>query len=639
MPRMPYGDSRGLVLKRATFFLMVAAFGGMALVSQIILMRQLMVAFYGSEIIVSLVLAGWLAGVFLGARAAGFLSLSGPRLKAALVIFPLAWIAVLAVLLYWSFAINGLTGLAPGEVAPLAQVFWWTAFFTLPAGLFVGALFVLAGSWYDEGLPRTGSARLEVGGAVYWMETAGSTLGLLGYTFWLVGRSGPVASFTLLSGVVLLAMALALPNLPSAKISWSALVLALGLVTLWSGWPGRLDRAADARRFAQSHPAYRLLEARDTPYQHLTLASRGGEYALFGNQVFLSSWPDPYQYQVLTLFFLTEAVAWDRVLLAGQGPGGFIQEFLKQGVGRLVYVALDAEETSLVRRHLPPEMEAALKDPRLTIVHDDLRHYLNQSNQTYDLMVINAPDPDNAQINRLYTLEFFQAAARRLSQNGILTTSISGADNYWGRELVSYGRSLLATMKKVFPDVLVTPGDRNYFLAGVRPGLVTGSPQVLAKRYLQRGLSSRYLTPRSFLMFFPPTGVEYLKARLAEADQAPLNTDAAPLSYFLRLIWWEKMTGRPWVKSLLQSAAKVWVWGPAALALLLLPSILILVRPRPMRAAWWTILTTGLMTMALEIILILLFRIGMEFSIGRSVCFRPCSWPDWPGAVCWAGRL
>jgi spermidine synthase len=595
-------------LIRATFFFMVAALGAMALVSQIILLRQLMVAFYGSEMIVALVMAGWLTGVFIGARAAGILSLAGRPLKAALFVFPLAWITVLACLLAWSYAIPRLTGLAPGEVAPLGLVTWWTALFTLPAGLFVGALFVLVGSRYSEMLPPTGPARLGVGAAVFWMETAGSTLGLLVYTFWLVGRCGPVASLSLLAGVVILGMALALPRLPSSKISWSALVAGLALVVLWSGLPGRLDQAGDAHRFAGSHPEYRLLAARDTPYQHLALADRGGEYALFGNQVFLGSWPDPYQYQVLTLFFLTEAAASDRVLLAGQGPGAFIHEFLARGVEQLVYVALDAEETGLVRAHLPPDMDRDFDDPRLTVIHDDLRHYLGSTSDTFDLMVINAPDPDNAQINRLYTLEFFQAAARRLSPQGILVTSISGADNYWGDELVSYGRSLLGTMNRVFPEVLVTPGDRNYFLAGARPGLVTNHPEVLAERYRTRGYDSRYMTPRSFLMFFPPTAVAYLKDRLSGANQAPLNTDAAPLSFYLRLIWWEKMTGRPWIRSLLQSAIEVWTWGPAALVLMLLPSVLIFFRPRPIRTAWWTVLTTGLMTMALQIILILLFQ-------------------------------
>ena len=595
-------------MRRQTFLFMVAAFGAMALVSQIILLRQLMVAFYGSEMIVALVLAGWLAGVFIGARGAGALSLTGRKLKTALLIFPLAWIIVLACLLARSFAIPGLTGLAPGEVAHLGMVAWWTLLFTLPAGLFVGTLFVLAGSRFHEMQPPTGPARLGVGAAVFWIETAGSTAGLLVYTFWLVGRTGPVETFTLLSGLVILGMALALPGRPSNKLSWSFLVLALVLAVLWSGLPGRLDKAADARRFAQSHPDYQLLAARDTPYQHLALAVRGGEYALFGNQIFLSSWPDPYQYQVLTLFFLTEAAAWDRVLLAGQGPGGFIHELLDQGVGQLVYVSLDAEETDLVRRHLPREMAQDLEDPRLTIIHDDLRHYLTLTSDTYDLIIINAPDPDNAQVNRLYTLEFFQSASRRLTPRGILATSISGADNYWGDELVSYGKSLLATMKQVFAEVLVTPGDRHYFLAGGQPGLVSADPEVLAERYRKQGLTSRYMTPRSFLMFFPPTGVEYLKARLAGADQAPLNTDAAPLSFFLRLVWWEKMTGRPWVRSLLKSAAQVRTWGPAALVLMLLPSVLIFFRPRPMRAAFWTVLTTGLMTMALQIILILLFQ-------------------------------
>ena len=341
------------------------------------------------------------------------------------------------------------------------------------------------------------------------------------------------------------------------------------------------------------------------------MAERGGETACFGNQIFMGSWPDPYHYQVLTLFFLTEAASYDHVLLAGQGPGGFIHELLAHDLRTLVYVALDPAETSMMMNHLNPTMSRDFEDSRLTIVHDDPRQYLaRDSNRRFDLIIINAPDPDNARINRLYTLEFFQAARKRLTPRGILVTSISGAENYWSRELLSYGLCLYRTIRTVFPEVIITPGDRHYIFAAAGSGLLTDNPGILAERYRRRGFQSPYLTPRSFPLFFPPTGSQYLKARLAEQNASPgrLNTDSTPLSYFLHLVWWEEMTGRPWTRAIIQTALQVETWGPYVLALFCLPSLLLLIRPRQARVSAWTMMMTGGVTMALQILLIYLFQ-------------------------------
>ena len=599
----------GGIFNLAAFGLLVGSFGALALVAQVVFLRQLLVAFYGSEIIIALVLAGWLAGVFLGAQVAGALNLSGRRLKFCLWLAPWLWLACLGGLLAMSYLIPGLTGLAPGEAAPFELALGWTAALTAPGSLFVGGLFVLAGSYWRERFEGREAERSGLGGSIFWVESAGSCLGLLLYTFFMAGRVGSIQALAFMAGLVLLALAVALPGRATARAVSAALVLAAGLTLHFSGLAAELDAHADRVRFARAHPNYELLAARDTPYQHLALARRGGEMSLFGDQSFIASWPDPSEYQVLTLLFLTQARRFDRVLLAGPGPGAFIHEMLKFGVRELVYVALDPDETGLVARHLTPDQARDLDDPRLRIVHDDLRRYLARAEgPSFDLIAIMAPDPDNARINRLYTQDFFKQAASRLRPQGVLVTSIAGADNYWGREMRSYGLSLYRTLKTVFPVVVVTPGDRHFFFAGPESGPVSGDPDKLGSRYERLGFTSPYFKPRSFYQFFQPTAVEYLKARLESDRETVLNTDAVPLSYYLRLVWWEKMTGRPWTRALLRQALEVRRWGPLALGLLCLPLVIIVIRPAPARISAWTMTLTGGTVMALQVILIFLFQ-------------------------------
>ncbi|MEW6263659.1 MAG: hypothetical protein AB1641_11345 [Thermodesulfobacteriota bacterium] len=594
------------------FYLLIGSYGALALTAQVVFIRQLLIVFHGNELVVALVMAGWLAGVFLGAWLVG---LAKPERRPGIWLQAgtCVWLAVLSGLLALSYLLPGLTGLSAGEVAPLEKTLIWGLLLTVPASFCVGGLFVVAGLALARARRASGRELGLIGPIVFWIESAGAFLGLMVYTFLLAGRAGPVEVLALFGLLTLGLLPLTLTRSAKTRAILLAVLLLAGGLGHGTGLVSRLDQAADGLRFSLAHPAYRLLAARETPYQHLALAGRGGEMALFGNHVFLHSWPSPEVHQPLALFFLTEAARGDRVMLAGQGPGGFIHEFLQRKVNRLVYVALDPAETDLVRGHLPPELSRDLNDPRLEIYHDDPRRCLSRpSDDIFDLIVINAPDPDTAQVNRLYTKEFFQAARRRLSPEGVLVTSISGAENLWSREMLSYGSSLYLTLKSVFPEVLVTPGDRHFFLAATGSGIISDDPVELAARYVRRGFDSPYMTPRSFNLYFPPTGRDYLKARLAEAAASPessrLNTDVWPLSYFLRLIWWEKMTGRREVRLVLAGAMELRTWAPWAAAAACLPLLFLIVRSTPARVSGWTMASTGFATMALQIILIFLFQ-------------------------------
>ena len=591
------------------FLMLVGSYGALALVSQVLIIRQLLTAFYGGEMIVALVMAGWLAGVWLGAKAGGLIDAGKEGPRAILFLTTPVWCLILFGLLWLSYYLPGLTGLGPGETVSLEKTITWSAILTIPASFFVGFLFVQAGAFWNENMLGGNDVRHETGGVVFLMESGGSCLGLLFYTFFLVGRTGPIQIMTLFIGLVLFFLVLSLPRLLSAKIFFLLILTVVSCGWHFTGLGQYLGQYAEQTRFSLSKPGYVQLAYKETPYQHLTVASRGKEFSLFGNQSFMGSWPDPYHYQVMSLFFLTEATRTENILLVGQGPGGFIHELLKPDVKNLTYITTDPDEINLVVDHLTPEQTDELKDPRLKLVYDDPRVFMSQSGgQKFDLIIINAPDPDNARINRLYTLEFFQAARKRLTERGVFITSISGAENYWGGEIISYGRSLYYTLDRVFPEILVTPGDRHYFICGATPGLVSDDPEALATRYKAKGLDSAFFTPRSFSIFFPETGTKYIKDMLTREPDSRINTDLAPLSYFLRLAAWEKMTGEGWGLKILETASQARKWAGWLSAILAAPLIFIFLRPSPAGTSSITMLYTGGVCMALEIILIFLFQ-------------------------------
>lgn len=88
-----------------------------------------------------------------------------------------------------------------------------------------------------------------------------------------------------------------------------------------------------------------------------------------------------------------------------------------------------------------PDMRRLLEDPRLRIRLEDGRKALESEPLTYDLLEADATWPETAGSGNLYSLEFFQAAARRLGEGGVMCT--------WAPTRRTY-----RTFRAVFPHVV-----------------------------------------------------------------------------------------------------------------------------------------------------------------------------------------
>ena len=69
-----------------------------------------------------------------------------------------------------------------------------------------------------------------------------------------------------------------------------------------------------------------------------------------------------------------------------------------------------------------PNLNALLGDPRMRIIMADGRNALMRSERRYDVIEADALRPHSAYSGNLYSLEFFQAAGRRLKSGGLMCT-------------------------------------------------------------------------------------------------------------------------------------------------------------------------------------------------------------------------
>ncbi|MBF0509428.1 MAG: hypothetical protein HQK57_10950, partial [Deltaproteobacteria bacterium] len=276
----------------SAFLASLVIFGGLALVGQVLLLRELLVTFYGNELVIGIILASWLLGVGAGAKLGPVLI--GPRLTmgrmfaaATALAGPMIWGMIAACSLFrWMWHLTS------GEVISFPVLCWGSLVLTMPVGAVVGAVFVsatglLAARSVSEAQAQT------AGGRVFLLESLGSGLGLGLFTFALAGRVDPL---TITGGFyALLMLAVVMTMVPGKK----AVALGLGLISLSYGFGAYgLGRQAydflDHKRWSQTFPGFDLVRTQDTPYQHAAVATQEGLFSLFGNNTLLYSFPNPY---------------------------------------------------------------------------------------------------------------------------------------------------------------------------------------------------------------------------------------------------------------------------------------------------------------------------------------------------------
>ena len=175
--------------------------------------------------------------------------------------------------------------------------------------------------------------------------------------------------------------------------------------------------------FQASHLTQTLYSGR-TPYQQVEVI----ETAPFGRCLVLdgrtqSSEADEFVYhETLVHPALTTLTEPHSVFIAGGGEGATAREVLsRHSVQRVVMVDLDREVVELCQKYLPRHHQGAFQDPRLELIFADAWQYLANSKESFDLIVMDIPDPlESGPAYLLFTKEFYTLARSRLNPEGLL---------------------------------------------------------------------------------------------------------------------------------------------------------------------------------------------------------------------------
>ncbi len=493
--------------------------GFVSLVGQVVLMRELTVAFFGVELIYLIALGVWLLLTALGTLAGNRRNPASPAGAATLLL----WFALCLPLgVLFLRGSRPLLGGVPGAYLPFFRQMAVLILALAPAGFLSGLLFrTSAGLYAVKGRTLAGA---------YGIESAGALTGGIVATLCL--RWG-VQNFSLAVACGLLA-ALATLIVAGGTGSWRRRGTALSLATLMAillGYAAPLD----VRMTGWNHPG--LLATRDSPYGRISLTALSGQLSLFTDDV-LAFETEGTEAELFAHLTALQHPAPRRILILGGGLDGTVRELLRHRPLRVDWVELDRVMIAMTRPHLPAGIKASLDHPGVRLIMADPRRFLREGGGPYDLILVGMPEPSSGQANRFYTREFFQECADRLKPGGLIGLRLPTSENFWTPQWTSRTASIHRALASVFPELLALPGTTTVITASRAP--LPRSPEILIERLRTRAITARLVSPPYLRYLYAGDRFATLEERL-RTTTVPMNRDIRPVCYpYAVMIWLAK---------------------------------------------------------------------------------------------------
>ncbi|GBG38254.1 polyamine aminopropyltransferase [Mycobacterium montefiorense] len=460
---------------RAVLLAAVAACAACGIIYELALLTLSASLNGGGIVATSLIVAGYIAALGMGAL------LVKPLLRHAGITF---------------VAVEALLGIIGGlSAATLYAVFafldgaigstWVLAVGTALIGGLVGAevplLMTLLQRGRTSGATDTGRTLANLTAADY----LGALVGGLVWPFALLPHLGMIRGAAATGVINLVAAGIVAMFLLRRVISTAqlvtalcALAAALGLLAVLLVHAHDIELTSRQRLYADPIIAYR-----HTAYQEIVVTRRDSDTRLYLDGGLQFSTRDEYRYTE-SLVYPALGNGAHSVLVLGGGDGLAARELLRQhGIDKIVQVELDPAVIEIARTTLHDANAGALDNPRVSVVIDDAMRWLRASHPGlrpaggFDAVIVDLPDPDTPVLGRLYSTEFYALVAHALSPDGLLVVQagspFSTPTAFWRTVSTMHSAGYAVTPYHVH---VPTFGDWGFVLA--RPGNAAPMPSM-----------------------------------------------------------------------------------------------------------------------------------------------------------------
>ncbi|WP_291651499.1 polyamine aminopropyltransferase [Clostridium sp.] len=273
----------------------------------------------------------------------------------------------------------------------------------------------------------------------------------------------------------------------------------------------------------------KIILNKQTKYQKIVVTKHKDDLRLYINGNIQFSTIDEYRYHE-SLVHIPMSVSEDKskVLILGGGDGLAVREVLKyEEVDKITLVDLDKEmvELSQNNKEIRKVNNDSLNSDKLKIVYEDAFEYLENSNELFNIILVDLPDPNDENLNKLYTNIFYRLVSNRLDKDGVI--SIQSTSPYYAKEAFwCINKTLEEEGLNVIPYHVEVPsfGDWGFQLA---------SKKVIEKEKIKINVETKFLNNESIDRLFM-----FSEDEIVDKDKLITNTIARPqlINYYLKAI-------------------------------------------------------------------------------------------------------
>ncbi|MFH1715430.1 MAG: fused MFS/spermidine synthase [Elusimicrobiota bacterium] len=506
--------------------------GFTAIIVQSVLVRELALVFSGNELSIGFIFAFWtlwtaFGGVLGGRLVKKIKDITGSFANTLLlisVIFPLLLLAIRMT----RFIVN----VPPGEMIGIGLMITAIFFAVAPLSIIGGMQFTIGCRIYSDEI----STYRASAGAMYGYDALGDLIGGAMFSYVLVYYLDTLEMAFVVSIVNVVLMIMLLWKKPIMQnvfrlTAGAGLIISIIFIIITGGVTGL--------NTGSSQKAWKNIKVNEVAYSKygiITVTQEGSIHNFYENGSLLFSNPDRFTSEMLVHIPMCEVENPKNILIIGSAVSGILNETLKHNVERIDYIEMDKTLIETAKKYITDIDKEALADKRVNVINTDGRLWARSLPQnSYDCIIVAVGDPLTLEINRYYTYEFYKELKRILNKKGVVTFSINSNDTYLASAMKTFNAGIYHTLKKVFPNIVLVPGDILLFVAGSDNEFLTDNSEIIAKRISDRNLDTAYFISSqiNFIMF--KERMDFIRGELENYSGTYINKDFSPKSYYSAL--------------------------------------------------------------------------------------------------------
>lgn len=490
---------------------------------QLIILREQLLIFAGNELIIGVILANWLLFEAGGAISGGFL------LQRFKLNYWHLFIGYGLSLPFFVFLARYIVGafLDPVLSQGLGSVLLLSLFTVSLPSFLHGALFPATVNIYPSP---------QAGGKVYLFETGGTLLGGLIFTFIAAGKLANIeAAFWVFSIHLICYLCYQFQKKmpPFFKVMSASLIIAVIVLSV------TLVPLIIEKSWQVLWPQRHIIDFVDSPYGNIAVQKSKNEFSFIYDNQLLLTLPHPdkaFSEKAINIIAALHENPEQALVLSG-GFNSTLQQLSQHPLQQIKYLELDYHLLDLVKKYGDENVQNLFAESRLNILTYDARYFVNRTDEKFDLIIYGDLHPDSLQLNRLFTVEFFNLLSQRLHQEGILALNLKGSAVYMDQTTLQFNAIIYHSLKQVFPYLTVIADHEILMLASFQP--LDLAADTIYQRLEDRNIVSQMLSLSYLNHYLHPQRLKMVESQLMQ-NQAPLNYDFYPQGFLQALMMWSK---------------------------------------------------------------------------------------------------